>query len=103
MRSALRWIVARLGLARRRLDDEARQEVAEHLELLADRYARSGMAPADARHAAQRRLGNMTIVREEIHTMNGISWLERLSQDVRYGARQIARQPGFTSVVAFTL
>ena len=35
--------------------------------LLAERYIRSGMTPDDARAAAQRQLGNVTLVREEIH------------------------------------
>ena len=37
------------GLARRRLDDEARHEIDTHVEFLTDRYVGSGMSPDEAR------------------------------------------------------
>ena len=96
---------SRLGFAwaRRRLDDEAREEFAAHLDLLVDRYVRTGMTPEEARLAASRQLGNTTLVREEIYQTNGIRWLDGLTHDVRYAARQVRHSLGFSAVVVATL
>jgi putative ABC transport system permease protein len=89
--------------ARRRLDDEARAELEAHLELLADRYIRQGMAPEEARGTARRQLGNVTLVREDLYWMNGIGWIDGLAQDLRCAFRQLRRSPGFSAVVIATL
>jgi putative ABC transport system permease protein len=99
--------VSRLGFvyARRRLDDEARVEFDAHLDLLVDRYIRSGMTAAEARTAARRQFGSVTLIREEVHEMNGILWIDGLAQDLRIGLRALTRQPGFSlaSVGTFAL
>jgi putative ABC transport system permease protein len=93
----------RFVAARRRLDDEAREEFNAHLELLEERYLRSGMTPDAARLAARRQLGNITLVREEIYQTNGIRWVDGVSQDVRYALRQARHSLGFSAVVVATL
>ena len=98
-------LVSRLRFvaARRRMSDEAADELNAHIELLTARYVRSGMAPDEARLAARRQVGNVVMVREEIYHMNSVGWLEVLTQDVRYAFRTFARNPGFASVVILTL
>ena len=105
MLARLLTFCSRLGFAwaRRRLDDETRREVETHLEWLTDRYVRSGMTPEQARAAARRQFGNVTLLREEIHVMNGIPWMETVAQDVKYALRQARRAPGFSAVVIATL
>jgi hypothetical protein len=89
--------------ARRRLEEETRHEIDEHLDLLVDRYIRSGLTPEQAYIAARRQFGNVALVREEIYEMNGIRWVDGVVQDLRYEMRQLRRSPGFSAVVVATL
>ena len=93
----------RFALMRPRVDEEAQRELEAHLDLLIDRYVRLGMTPDDAHHAARRQLGNPLLVREEIHTMNGIRWLDETWSDIRVALRQLRDSPGFTTLAAITL
>ena len=83
----------RLLLTRRRVNDELSDELRWHHEMLSARYIEQGMTPDEARLAATRQLGNVTRVREDVHEMNSVSWLETLAQDVRQAARLFARTP----------
>ena len=103
--SQLRAFVARLRFVpgRRRLLDEVTEELESHVDLLAARYVRSGMAPDEARLAARRQIGNTTRVREEIYTMNSIEWLGAVAYDVRYAYRLLRKNPGFSVAAIATL
>jgi predicted permease len=97
--------VSRLAfaLARRRLDDDARLEIDTHLDLLTGRYVQQGLSPDEAWLAARRQFGSVLGLRQEVHEMNGIGWIERLALDLRDALRQVRRNPGFAAVVALTL
>jgi putative ABC transport system permease protein len=93
----------RYAIVRARVDVEAQREFDAHLELLTDRYVRTGMTRDQARAAARRQFGNPLLVREEIYQMNSIGWLEALAGDARYGLRLLTRNRGFTIVASLTL
>lgn len=93
----------RFLLTRKRQSDEVARELESHLELLTSRYVESGIDPEEARMAATRQLGNVTLVREDIYQMNSIQWLDTLVQDVRYAFRVFARNRAFATVVVVTL
>jgi len=90
-------------LARRRLDEDARVEIDAHLESLTDHYRRQGMSPDEAYIAARRQFGNPAVLRQDIHEMNSIAWVEHSAQDLRHALRQLGRSPTFTGVVVVTL
>jgi len=90
-------------IKRDRLENDLDEELRFHVEMRARDNAVSGMSLDDARSAARRSFGNLTLVREETREMWGLTWLERVGQDVRYGWRVLAKNRGFTAVAVVAL
>src|SRR6202041_3208959 len=67
------------------------------------RSGSAGLSFDQARYAAPRAFGNMTLVQEEIREMSRWMVLDRLRQDLRYAFRTLGRNRGFTVVAILTL
>ena len=83
-------------------DDELDAELQSHLRMAIEERMARGESRDDAEHAARREFGNVTHIKEVTREVRGL-WLERLVQDVRYGARALRRTPAFTIVAVLTL
>jgi putative ABC transport system permease protein len=86
-----------------RVETELSEELRFHLERLIEENIARGMTPQEARYAALRDLGGVEQIKEECRDMRRINYLESFLQDVRYGLRQLRRNPGFTAVAVITL
>lgn len=90
-------------LRRDRWDGERARELQNYLEIETAENIARGMTPEEARYAARRKLGNPTLIREEIYRMNSVTFLESLIQDVRCGVRMLRKNAGFSLIAILTL
>jgi predicted permease len=84
-------------------DDERARELRDYLAHEIDDNIARGMSADDAARAAHRKLGNATLVREEIYEMNTLRFLDTIWQDLRYGTRLLLKNPTFSIVAILTL
>jgi predicted permease len=103
--SAIRLVIARVRALFRRdvIADEIREELQFHLAMRADEYAQRGLDAGEARMLALRRFGNIAVIQDRGYDVRGAGVLDTMVQDVKYGVRQLRRQPAFTIVAILTL
>ena len=83
--------------------DLLREEIDAHLRIDTDARIARGETAADAAAHARKDFGNRALVHELTHDTWAGLWLERLAQDVRFGARMLRRTPGFAVVAVLCL
>lgn len=101
----MRPFLRKLGWLIRRRDKEAElsEELQFHLDEEADERRAEGLTDDEARRAARRALGNLTLVREDTRAAWGWTILEQLGQDVRYALRTMAANRLFTVLIVLSL
>jgi predicted permease len=88
---------------RREFDDRVDEELAFHIRMETEENIRRGMDQQEARATARRNVGNATQVREEIHHMNTILFLDETARNFRLSLRTLRRNPGFALTAVLVL
>ncbi len=84
-------------------DQAVSEEVQNFLDEATAEFAARGFSPEEARRAAKIQMGNLTNVKEDVRSYGWESLVETFLADIRYGARQLRRNPGFTAITILTL
>ena len=87
----------------RRLEAELDRELRFHIESqVADKVA-AGMPEAEARRMTQLQFGGVEQVKEDCRESRGTLWVASIGQDLSFGARILARSPGFAATAILVL
>ena len=97
----MRWLIH--VFSRRRRYDELAEFIHEHLDERIDELLEEGLSRKEAEQAARREFGNVTRIEQASREVWQWPRLEAAWNDARYAARQLWRQPGFTTTVVLTL
>jgi putative ABC transport system permease protein len=76
---------------RNELDDE----IVLHVAQLTAEFVAQGMSLPEARSAAIRQFGSVTVIQEQCRELSSFGWLEDLVRDVHYAGRVLRRAPSF--------
>src|SRR5215469_7540411 len=87
----------------RRSSGELDDEIQLHVQMLKERFILQGMATCDAEAAARRQFGNAALLRERHYEQRTFSLLPTLMRDLRFGLRQLRRNPMLTCVAITSL
>ena len=88
---------------RRRKEDELREELEFHIGEEAEDRETEGMAEDQAKWAARRDLGNVTLLQESTRAIWTWTFFEQLVQDLRYALRTMLNNRAFTALAALSL
>jgi predicted permease len=90
-------------LRRDRFDRELEEEMRFHQAMRAEENRGRGLSEGESKYAARRQFGNQTLLLEGSRDMWAFRWIEIVFQDLRFGARMMSKNKGFTAVATLTL
>ena len=96
--SIVRWIARR-----DRAEQDLNDELQAFIDMAADDEVRDGATAPEARRRAALHLGGVEQAKERVRGARHGAWLDVAGRDVRYGLRQLRRNPAFSTVAIATL
>ncbi|HEX4771566.1 MAG TPA: ABC transporter permease [Bryobacteraceae bacterium] len=90
-------------LKRRQAEQDLDAELQDHMEQEIADGIRRGLPAEEAKFAAQRLVGSISLYKEECRDARNFGLIEDVVRDVRYAVRSLRRAPLFTAVAIGTL
>jgi putative ABC transport system permease protein len=95
------WVGA--TFRRSRMESEMDAELRFHVEAYAEDLVRGGVAREEAMRRARVEFGGIERVKEDSQEARSAHLIESFLQDLRYGASNMLRTPGFAAITVLTL
>jgi predicted permease len=97
------YIRLRSLFRRSKIEEELDDELRFHQEHQVEKYMRIGMSKEEALRRVQLDFGGLAQIKEDCRDARGISLLESIGTDLRFGVRTLVKAPAFTAIVIVTL
>ncbi len=90
-------------LHKRQVESELDDEIASYVAAVTDEKIAAGLTPQEARRRALAECGGTEQVKQAVRNSRAGALADSLSQDIRFGIRQLRRNPAYSSTAIITL
>src|SRR5687768_4563436 len=85
------------------VDDDMQSEMRHHLDRATERFMARGMSREEARLAARREFGNVSLLQDEARDTRGARWMDAVAGDMRFALRYFARHKAIVVIIVAVL
>ena len=85
------------------LERELDEELEFHREMRLRRLRERGLSASEAEAETRRRMGNLSVTKEEMRDARVVQWLASSLQDLRHGIVLLRRDPGVSGLIVLVL